>query len=551
MKDRSLLLSATLLLLAALVLAGLWFLPADEGIGHVGVDEPDGVTESEQEGPVALAEDAAVRTDPNPAAALRSDQRTALGPESAQLDGLLVHLVSVFDNAPIPVPIEGATVEFWSIHDVLLFSAETDDQGHVLAPEALRAMEVDVVAGTLDWGLHDLRIPRLSASEVVSVFLVPLLFAGVEVVRTDGSVSPTPALDRYGIRSISLPSGVQYISAPNDVRPSSSSALEFDALERRALELAGLPEGIELPPLWYVVEKLHGVEQPAGAFTFETGYTDTPIGVHKAVPQRLSEVSWERVSVEPHSIEVGALTVVAILLGGNDELSRIESFSLWLQRERSDADRAGADYAMYFFGAELVVASVEADPTSETDGVRVEFEPFLVPLGLYDTGLWQLPVTSPSPNQPVDVVSDGVRVEFALEPTGSLELKGLVQPPNPERGSAVLMLLHIDPRGEFVSQLQRADFTGSLPRIPRGSVLAIGPTESGTDLFIASPEPPSKLVELAIMNRRDAWTVLQLLQLGFGDDADPWFGDLARSLAVPVEAGATATLYPSGLFGPQ
>jgi hypothetical protein len=452
-----------------------------------------------------------------------------------ELEGPVVHLVTVFDDADPPAPIPGAAVEFWSKSGDLLVAVETDGEGRAFAPESLRDVAPYVLAGIEGRALANLLVHPLEPRGALDVVLHPTAFVGVDVVRTDGSTSPTPDLDGSGLRAISPCDGCRPMTAVTWPDPRRFAHEDFDAMERRALELAGLPPHFQEPSIWF---PMAGARTPDGSDTWiSVKFSDTETESTSAPLRPLSEPVPEPIAVTPTSVEVGTLLVE--VTGLDLWLDHDSAWSVSLSLQPSDA----ANDLMSMRRADLRPRAPKGK-----DATLMSFEPIMVPQGQYEARLWFEPTGDGGVSCDVNVGAGESVARFTLDRSASLLLDGFV-PETAHMGFEGLDLLQVDVQKTRSEHVEAR--TGIVGHIAPGRYIAVAHAAAGYagyDLFIATPQAPAALRVLAL-EEEDPDAVLYRLRDALRHGEDPALATLPETLAVTARAGETARLYPSGLFG--
>lgn len=542
MKSRNRIIVVCALLLTALLTALLW--KGSQGATARVVGDADDRAERGPLGPVALASKPEPAVDRAPVAA--SAKAVELGLSTVPRSGPIVHVATVYDGAEPRLPTVGASVELWSAEETRVFTTATDELGRVLVPESVRVRRPYVLAGRAGSPMRELWIQKLHVDTIVEIHLDHTRFAGVDVVRGGALPSPVPAFDGLGVVGFSFsfsgpgpmtlgePFGpLAAPEAPSGRRPGLE---DFDRLERRALELAGLPEDFVEPTHWGLFPS-RSVSGPL-QIRFEVGFPDTPRSHVTAELVELSGARAERVELTPHALETGTLEVSVAALAGEVQWSRVERVRLAVEFEDPTGDESA------FYSALLTrVGPSAADPSV------MKFEPIDVPVGDHR---FELRVT-PSCGEVVfadSVVSrEGGSVRFELAAKGRIDLDGLIVH-LVERHRTVELL-----NFNFAEQLTSSKYVWlesgrtALDRVAPGRYLVKGEGPNGQDLFIATPRPPAGLVQLAAEVEGDVASAYSKLEDALDEDAEPHLATLADALAVTAVAGRTVKLYPSGLFG--
>lgn len=455
--------------------------------------------------------------------------------QAAELEGPAVHLVTVFDDADPPAPIAGAAVEFWSKGGDRLAAVETDGDGRAFAPESLRDVAPYVLAGVEGWALAGLLILSLEPRGTLDVELHPTAFVGVEVVRTDGSVSPTPDFDGSGLRAFGLSEGCERLMAVTWADSRRGAHEAFDALERRALELAGLPRAFKEPSIWFPMAGAPAQKEADATFFVE--FSDTEMEVSNAPLRALHDPVPGRVTLEPSAIEVGTLRVEVTGLDMATDSDGASAMSLKLEPADSGGDP-------------MKLRWITLRPVASTgvDGEAVCFEAIHLPSKKYEARLSFEPSGDAGVSCNVTVGRSETVVRFNLDPSASLVLDGFVPESAHLRFEAV-ELLQIETQRARLEQVEAR--TGTVARIAPGRYLGVAHAAAGYvgyDLFIATPQPPGALRVLAL-DEKDPDVVLERLLEALRNGDDPALVTLVETLAVSVEAGETGQLFASGLFG--
>ncbi|QDU84822.1 hypothetical protein Pla163_19380 [Planctomycetes bacterium Pla163] len=454
------------------------------------------------------------------------------GDQPEVFDGPVAHLVTVFDDADPPAPIPGAAVEFWSKSGDLLVAVESDGEGRAFAPASLREAAPYVLAGIEGRALANLLVHPLEPRGALDVVLHPTAFVGVDVVRTDGSTSPTPDLDGSGFRAIGPCDGCRPMTAVTWSDPRRFAHENFDAMERRALELAGLPPHFHEPSIWF---PMVGTRTPDRSDTWiYVKFSDTEMESTTAPLRPLSEPVPERIAVTPTSVEVGTLLV------------EVTGLDLWLDHDSAwsvgltlhPADSANKPMSMRR-------ADLRPRAPRGKDAALMSFEPIMVPQGQYEARLWFEPTGDAGVSCDVGVGAGESVARFTLDRGASLLLDGFV-PKTAHMGFEGLDLLQMDVQKSRSEHVEAR--TGIVGHIAPGRYIAVAHAAAGYDLFIATPQAPAALRVLAL-EEEDPDAVLYRLRDALRHGEDPALATLAEALAVTARAGETARLYPSGLFG--